>query len=605
MRKADCCEDFQNFCKEELEKENFFLCKEYDKSGKCLKCKDNTINIEKKCKCIQGYSYDIEDDECVKVKNENFLKSNTLPNSGKKSDFTLNFANQLQKSFNEILNFDFVSSDLMNSYLNGNFTINSLSLNTDTKISDDDHVVLNSFNIDSSNKDNEGSYNTVLNTSKVGDLEKKYNNGSIHLRNLIKTKSSHNIIKKHLKKKYFSNNNRVPFNNNVRKDFNSLERNLENFNEEIHSYQENSNSGLEDENTYVSTRQKPHIHIRKIPEIINQHNVLSHIQPENSLNNKLIPFHSSNTQNNNIINYESVNENLIQDLNIKNEIKNSSVVLKNLSNFHNPNYRELDQSPKLNNGKFLDARFNKNNTFNHALDSNFTNPENIVDSNIIKNNKKEFTIHNTFYLNDDNSLNISESITNFNKSHQLNMYLPGIINNLINVTNYSDYVEINNTHLVNGNTNKICKFYQNISMKNEKSNYKVNKTNHKLLKDHSNYIKLSNHSNKINSSNDKLEKISLGDEDILFNILENENTPIVNERKSYRVKTNKKVNEDEILQKNILKEIEIYEKTKNKLKNKIKIKEKAKKKKKILDKDDLMQNSFLSEINKNKLTFIL
>ena len=157
MRKGDCCDDFEKFCTEEIHKENCILCNDCNKSGNCLKCKENCISNNQKCQCIEGYTYDLEDDECVKETPTKFLKSTKSANQIKGIENGINnnnqnFTNELMKSFNQITNLNFDSSDLMNQYMNGNITINSLHGNTDTRLTDENNVVMNSNNVDLSNK---------------------------------------------------------------------------------------------------------------------------------------------------------------------------------------------------------------------------------------------------------------------------------------------------------------------------------------------------------------------------------------------------------------------------------------------------------------------
>jgi hypothetical protein len=68
LRKGDCCDDFEQECKSELNKENCNLCSKCHQ-GTCKICKEYSTlhNQSNYCKCNAGYLYDPKTDTCEMV----------------------------------------------------------------------------------------------------------------------------------------------------------------------------------------------------------------------------------------------------------------------------------------------------------------------------------------------------------------------------------------------------------------------------------------------------------------------------------------------------------------------------------------------------------
>ena len=194
MRKGNCCDDYDKYCKKV---EDYCQLCERCENNRCLKCKANTVIYNDECKCSREYIYDKSKDSCVKVLSEGkFLKKDKSINSKytiNKNDFNdydVQFLakNQILKSidlFTPRRNDNNTLNQIMNRYLNGNLTLNFLDNNTNSALTNEEKIVENSNNFDNSSKKNINSNNQLSRVITEGNVIKKINFGQINNKGLF------------------------------------------------------------------------------------------------------------------------------------------------------------------------------------------------------------------------------------------------------------------------------------------------------------------------------------------------------------------------------------------------------------------------------------
>ena len=501
MRKGNCCDDFEKFCSLEVQQENCILCQNCDKNGDCLKCKENSISIDKKCQCTEGFKYDSEDDECTKEFHRNLPELKPNSNQEKNININKNFTNQLMKSLNQITNLNFEASDLLNHYLNGNVTINSLHGNTDTQITDENNVVMNSHNNDLSNKTNENSFNTISKISNAKDITKKTNFGTISRGNVLDENSFQSKI---LYSNHLSQND--PNKNHS----NSIGKELENLGSQIEKEILNSDNSEDDDDKDENTIYIKNLNKNKKPK------------PEKKFP-KPKPIKNFFTTNKSI----SGNSKGVNLLNIPIYPYSTEIKYTNYSQIHqvHPKKTKVNYIPKVYNFSAIDdERLKNTNTTPNEKENqkNVTEALIIGENNTVRDNhyvNNLINVYNTYLITDDDNSTDNNFTNGFKESHQVKEYhsdngnlsfplvfdnhilnnsLPssktfimvnnknenssfsGLLGNLINHhSNHTQYVEIIDTKIIGSNTNNI-----NITA-NKGSNISNN----------------SNHSNHINQAN--------------------------------------------------------------------------------------------------------
>jgi hypothetical protein len=171
LQLGNCCDDFDLKCPSEMKKEKCKSCTECHE-GKCKKCANNSELINNDCKCLKGFYYNIEHDQCLSLS----VKESFEPHQEKLNKMLADlFSMQGNKDFGAI-----------NMKMEGNVTMNIFSGNDHPVITNEKIVNENSYNNVTNIERNEGSNNLMLGNSLKDDEQEIEDNYARYLTNFRK-----------------------------------------------------------------------------------------------------------------------------------------------------------------------------------------------------------------------------------------------------------------------------------------------------------------------------------------------------------------------------------------------------------------------------------